>query len=197
MDLQAYHPILTLWSGTIAQPQRVKSKQKAALTHELSKTQYEYIRKCNLIQVVNDRLADKKVSAKAKLDAVATAVCIEPTAGSEYDEEWSSLCNDVLQQILGTISEALVKIPERVASKVFPVILANVSHPNVSITLSDSHDHVLITGSQQVTDRLRETVEIIIHNNLDTVQEKTLPEPQADSPYEPQADLQGMVCHDV
>ena len=175
VDLQAYHPILTLWSGTVAQPQQVKSQQKAAFTHELSKAQYEHIKKCKLIQVTNDQLADKKVSAKAKLDEVATVVCIEPTAGSEYDEEWSSVCNDVLQQVLGTISEASVKIPEKVASKVFPVILANVSHPNVSISLSDSHDHVLITGSQQDTDRLREQVESIIHNNLDTMQEIQLP----------------------
>ena len=94
------------------------------------------------MQVVNDQLSDMKLSAKAKLDASRAAVCIEPTAGSEFDEGWSSQCTDILLQTLSTITEASVQIPDNVAGKVFPVILANVTHPNVSITLSDNQDHV-------------------------------------------------------
>ena len=127
------------------------------------------------MQVVNDQLSDMKLSAKVKLDASRAAVCIEPTAGSEFDEEWSSQCTDILRQTLSTITEASVQIPEDVAGKVFPVILANVSHPNVSITMSDNQDHVSIIGNHHDADHLKEIVERIIHSNLDTMKDVPLP----------------------
>ena len=127
------------------------------------------------MQVVNDKFSDMKLSAKAKLDASRAVVCIEPTAGSEFDEEWSSQCTDILQQTLSTITEASVQIPEDVAGKVFPVILANVTHPNVSITLSDNQDHVSIIGNRHDADHLKATVERIINSNLDTMKDVPLP----------------------
>ena len=159
----------------MAQPKRAKSEKKSAISHKLSRAWYKHMQKCNIMQIVNDRLSDMKLSAQAKLDASGTAVCIEPTAGSEFDKEWSSQCSDVLQQVLNTLSEASVQIPEDVAGKVFPVILTNVSHPNVSIELSDNQDHVLIIGNKQDADLLKSTVERIIHNNLDTMKEIRLP----------------------
>lgn len=92
-----------------------------------------------------------ELSGQAKLDASRSAVCIEPTAGSEFDEEWSSQCSEVLQQTLSTLKEESVQIPEEVAGKVFPVILANVTHPNVSIVLSNTQDHVSIIGNRMLT----------------------------------------------
>ena len=171
-----YHPILSLWSGTVDQPKRAKTEKKSAIFHELPKAWYEHIRqKSNLMQVVNDQLSDMKLSAKAKLDASKAVVCIEPTAGSEFDEEWSSQCTDILQQTLSTITEASVQIPEDIAGKVFPVILANVTHPNVSITMSDNQDHVSIIGNHHDADHLKEIVERIIHSNLDTMKDVPLP----------------------
>ena len=175
MNLQAYHPDLNLWSDTVAVAKRAKAEQKSAVYHKLSWAWYEHIEKCDLLQVVNNQLSDMKLSALAKLDASGTAICIEPTAGSEFDEAWNSQCCDVLQQVLGTVSEASVEIPEDVAGKVFPVIFANTRHPNVSIKLADSQDHVLIIGSHEDAGRLKTTVESIIFNNLDTMKEITLP----------------------
>lgn len=171
-----YHPILSLWSGTVDQPKRAKTEKKSAIFHELPKARYEHLhQKSNLMQVMNDQLSDMKLSARAKLDASRTAVCIEPTAGSDFDEEWSSRCTDILEQTLSTIIEASVQIPEDVAGKVFPVILSNVTHPNVSITLSDNQDHVTIIGNRHDADQLKATVERIIHCNLDTMKNVPLP----------------------
>ena len=157
----------------MAQPKRAKSEKKSAISHKLSRAWYKHMQKCNIMQIVNDRLSDMKLSAEAKLDVSGTAVCIEPTAGSEFDKEWTSQCSDVLQQVLGTLSEASVQIPEDVAGKVFPVIMTNVTHPNVSIELSDNHVHII--GNKLDADLLKSTVERIIHNNLDTMKEIRLP----------------------
>ena len=159
----------------MAQLKRANSEKKLAISHKLSKAWCKHIQKCSLMQVVNDRLSEMKLSAEAKLDVSGTAVCIEPTAGSEFDKEWSSRCSDVLQQVLSTLSEASVQIPEDVAGKVFPVILTNESHSNVSIELSDNQDHVFIIGNKQDADLLKSTVERIIHDNLDTMKEIPLP----------------------
>ena len=175
VDLLPYHPALSLWSGIQAQVKRAISKSKSAISQELSKAQYEHIQQCNLLQVVNNRLSDANLSAQANLDLSRTAVCIEPTAGSEFDEEWNSRCSQILQHVLSTLIEASVEIPEDVAVKVFPVILANARHPNVSITLSEDQHHVLIVGRQQDADKLKSTVESIIQNNLDTVEDIPLP----------------------
>jgi len=99
------------------------------------------------MQAVNDQLSDMKLSAKAKLDASRAAICIESAAGSEFD----------------------------VAGKVFPVILSNITHPNVSITLSDNHDYVSIIGNRHDADHLKATGGRIIHSNLDTMKNIPLP----------------------
>ena len=99
------------------------------------------------MQVVNDQFSDMKVSANAKRDASRAAICIEPAAGSDFD----------------------------VAGKVFPVILSNVTHPNISITLSDNHDYVSINGNRHDADHLKATVGRIIHSNLDTMKNVLLP----------------------
>ena len=131
--------------------------------------------KRNLMQVINDRLADMKLSAKAELDSAKAEVCIEPTAGSEYNKEWNSLCNDVLRQVLDTISEASFKIPEKVAAKVYPCIIEKLANLNGSFTLSVNQDEVIITGSQEDVDHLTEAVERILQDNLETVKEIPLP----------------------
>ena len=83
-----------LWSETVAQLKRAKSEKKSAISHTLSKAWCKHIQKCNLMQVVNDRLSDINLSAQAKLDTSGTAVCIEPTAGSEF--VWSGAHNAVM-----------------------------------------------------------------------------------------------------
>ena len=173
--LQAYHPVLTNW---ITQSKTTEVRHQAAnhapLQRRMTPLLYDYFKESrDRLDPLNDKLRDK--CALAKLDSANKNLLVEPQDGSEWNEEWPMKCEQTVSSFLSTFHEDDVKILSEVAGKVFPVIMQHTKNPNVSITLSDDQKHVCLVGIKDTVQLLKTTVERIIQDNLDDMQEVELP----------------------
>ena len=177
VSVKLYHPILSHWfsaDGTgDKQPQRAVSVQHKRFTVPVSASVGKHLKRVDLITPLNAQMAD--TCGKATLRE--KGILVEPTNDREWTKQWSTQCRDIVNKFISNISELSLEVPPAVMSKVYSVIVAQVHNPNVTISPSDTEDRVILVGSTLDVEELGTKVKKIICENLDTVQQETLPVP--------------------
>ena len=170
-----YHPVLSKWfTGTTPKgtPGRSQSKH-SHFTINLTKTLAQHFEKCDFIKLLTDQLS--KECAEIKLNKAPPSLTVTPKSGSEWNAKWGQTCRAMVMQFVIGFHEEMIKIPKEVAGTVFPVILANVLNPNVSVSLANSHDKVALVGLAEDVHSLKGEIEGIIHKNSNTLKSIMLP----------------------
>ena len=179
VSVTLYHPILSHWFSTDGtgdhenRPQRAEPVQHKRFTVHVSSSVHFHLKKTDLITPLNTQLTDTCGTATLS----EWDILVEPTSGSEWIQQWSTQCKAIVSNYISSFTESPLDVPPGVMGKVYPIIMAQVHNPNVTISPSESGDQVVIVGSTLDVEKLKTKVKMIIHENLDTTKQETLPIP--------------------
>ena len=169
VEIKVYHPILSIWFDSSSFTTQDGAKlQHACFDIPLSPILCDHLVKKSLLQPLTSELASD-FCAGVEVDQNSRALCVSPKPGSQWEKDWQRNCKKKVEAFLSQFDEQKVNIPKDVAGNVYPVILANVNNPNVSVTLSDNHDTISVVGLKNDVDKLDSTIRTIINKNLDTI----------------------------
>ena len=180
ISVKLYHPIFSDWFKTdgicVRQPQRVNPKHHEQFIVYVTAAVLQHLKRNNyLMNLLNENLQLNDTCAKATL--CEQGISVVPTLGSEWNKQWATQCQKIVNSFLATINELPLDVPPCVMDKVYPVIMAQVHNPNVTISPSGSGDQVVMIGRTSDVEELKAQVMKIIYENLDTRREMTLPLP--------------------
>ena len=178
VTLQMYHPILSRHYLPSSGHSEVPSEDAKVYEHRpfevsISPALTDHLNKTDHVSHFSHRLKDS--CASAKLEGKCSIV-VTPLNGSQYNPEWSEFCRAKVKEFQEGFEEETIKVPQGVAAKVYPVVIANTNNPEVTISISHSDDVVLV-GKRVEVENLKTTVQRIVYQNLDTVVNEALPPP--------------------
>lgn len=178
VSLQMYHPILNSHFLSTS-GQQVPSSDATVYKHQpynvsVSPDLHVHLEKTNDVHYFSKKLKD--CCATATLDIIMNKhlIVISPSGGSEYIQYWKAACEAKVKDFLQNFREVPFDIPSAVANHVYPVVLANTQHLGVTVSLSATGGVVLV-GKKEGVDKLKNTVEKIVNENLDKVLREPLP----------------------
>ena len=177
VSVNVYHPILSHWfnaeEANIIRQQRTETMQHKCFTVHVTAAVHHHLKRTDLITSLNAKLMD--TCGEATL--YEEGILVEPTGGSEWHQQWSTQCKDVVEGFISIITELSLDVPPGLMDKVFHVIIAQVHNPNVTISPSGNGNQVVMVGRSIDLEQLEAKVKKIIYENLDTVKKETLPVP--------------------
>ena len=177
VSVKLYHPILSDWfradGSSVGQPQRAKSMQHKVFTVPVSAAIHHHLKRNDFMSPLNDELMDN--CGKATLNEMA--ILVEPTTGSEWNEQWASQCKEATENFISAFTELSLDVPPDVMDKVYHVIVTQVHNPNVTISPAEIGDQVYLVGSTFNVEELKAKIIKIIYKYHDTKKEETLPVP--------------------
>ena len=177
VTLQMYHPILTRHYLPSSEHSEVPLEDAKVYEHRpfqvpISQALTDHLKKTGQVSHFSHRLKDS--CASATLDEGKCLIVVTPLSGSQYNPEWNKSCRAKVKEFQESFEEETIKVPQGVATKVYPVIIANTNNPEVTISISHSGDVVLV-GRRVEVENLKTTVHRIVYHNLDTVVNEALP----------------------
>ena len=177
VSVKLYHPIFSGWSradaSSVGQPQRAKSMQHKVFSVPISAAIHQHLKRTDFMSPLNEKL----LSLCGKAELIEKGIMVEPTSGSEWNEQWASQCKETAEKFISSFTELSLDVPPGVMDKVYHVIVAQVHNPNVTISPAETGDQVYLVGSTFDVEELEAKIKKIIYEHLDTKKEETLPVP--------------------
>ena len=177
VSVKLYHPILSDWfkadGSSAGQPKRAKSMQHKFFTVPVSAAIHHHFKRTDFMSPLNEKLMG--LCGKATL--TEKGILVEPTTGSEWNEQWVTQCKEAAEKFKSSISELFLDVPPGVMDKVYRVIAAQVHNPNVTISPTETGDQVYLVGSTFDVEELEAKIKKIVYEHLDTNKDENLPVP--------------------
>ena len=175
VTLEMYHPILSRYYFPSSGHSEVPLEDAKVYKHRpfqvsISPALTNHFKRTDLVSHFSHRIKD--FCASAILDEGECLIVVTPTNGSQYNPDWEKSCRAKVKEFQKSYEEVTVEVPQGVADKVHPVILANTNDPKVTISPSSSGD-VILVGKREAVEKLKTTVDKIVYEDLQTMMEKT------------------------
>ena len=175
--VKLFHPFLSHWfkvDGTNdGRPQRTQSTQHRCFEVPVTAAIQHHLKRTDFMAPLKEKLKD--TCANATLSELG--ILVDPTSGSEWNQQWATQCKEIVNSFMTTITELSLDVPPGVIGKVYPVIMAQVHNPNVTISPSGSGDQVVMIGRTSDVEVLEAKVRKVIYENLDTTKNENFPVP--------------------
>ena len=145
-----------------------------SLLHQLGKPLYQHIQKhSEHLTSFKERL--QRVFATVTLDQDNSALLVKPERGSEYVRDWTTKIQTEISKFVGDFQVVTLEIPEDIAGRLYPVILAKIDTSQVTLSSSGAAGEVVLVGSGLEVEGVEQMVKKIINDNLDMSKEEVLP----------------------
>ena len=177
VSVKLYHSILSHWfkvdGANDSRPQRAQSTQHKCFRVPVTADIQHHLKRTDFLTPLNEKLSE----ACANATLCEQGILVDPTSGSEWNQQWVTQCKEIVDSFMTTITELSLDVPPGVIGKVYPVIMAQVHNPNVTISTAQSEDQVVMIGRTSDVEVLEARVRKIIYENLDTTKNENFPVP--------------------